>query len=128
MVEETEVCKTSVWQNIFYVDNLVKHGENGKNYCLDVGWYISNEFMFYIFNIIAIYVYLKKPVLGWISALSILVISLGVTFSVASANSFKFNWPSEGFNQPYYFENFYIKPFTRMIPYAMGTILGFLYS
>ena len=109
-VMEHQACTAVWWMNLLYINTL---GFSDRPLCLVHTWYLSDDFQYYIIAPVFIFMLYRWPIfggiflgLGWIGT-TVARIVLVVT-------------------GPLTFGNFYIPPWTRFGPYAIGIALGYL--
>ena len=124
-------CPKYWWTNLLYINNLYpwKLGEE----CFMWTWYLANDMQFYIIApLILVPLYYLAPV-GAIVALAVLMSGFVTTATLAGVYDFQSSVWASAFAYHYVPKTnlttddvLYIKPWTRISPYVVGLILGFL--
>ncbi|CAL1546666.1 unnamed protein product [Lymnaea stagnalis] len=115
------VCRDVWWWNLLYISNFINDG----TFCIQWSWYLPNDMQFYFLApLVLIPIALGYQYLGLLVALLQLACHLA-SFTVLeekyNASLFR-SVPNPG----NYLAKIYIKPWTRVGPYALGLILGFM--
>ncbi|KAI8739355.1 nose resistant to fluoxetine protein 6 [Biomphalaria glabrata] len=111
-------CRRYWWRNLLYISNFFDY----KEMCMTWSWYLPNDMQFYtiapVFTLPIVY--------GW-RKVSLLVAVLMVICHVGSTTlvieSYK-DWNNGSYKK--YMNRLYIKPWTRVAPYAIGLVLGYI--
>ena len=124
-------CADSWWTNLLYINNFKEflHTEE----CMGHTWYMANDMQMFVFSPIFIYTMYKLPIVGvsLTSAIAIASTSYRIWFYTDSRKRIA------DFNDIYGdaflpdanvgdFDYVYYKPWTRVAPYAIGLIVGFI--
>jgi peptidoglycan/LPS O-acetylase OafA/YrhL len=116
----------SIWRPILFVDNLV---ENGKNQCMDWGWYLQNDMQIFIYSMFLLMIYQKNKFAGYMALVWSVLLSFYWTFlAIYNGNYKNLTHSTDLAFQANYQEDIYIKPWSRCPPYLLGLALGMLYS
>jgi len=128
-------CADSWWTNLFYINNFQEFLNTED--CMGHTWYMANDMQMFVFSPILIYAMHKLPIVG-VSATGVIAIA---------STSYRIWWYADSekeigdFNDMYGFEGegegkggalpgdfeyVYSKPWTRIAPYAIGLIAGFI--
>ncbi|OMJ65503.1 hypothetical protein SteCoe_38101 [Stentor coeruleus] len=120
-------CSDYWYTNLIYLNNFIPDWKSSG--CLGVSWYLANDMQFFILSPIVLILYIKvHKLIGWLAVLSACI--CGIVSGGAMAHHFDLNVstfaPSNGSNQ---FNYYYVKPYCRIPPYALGLACGMiLYS
>jgi len=109
-------CKEMWFSNLLFINNFY-YGNSGTPYdltCINWTWTVAVEVQYYIFTPFFVWVYLKRPRLGFFFILLLAITSLVVTILI-----FVFYIGSDT-PDSYYFATVYVKPYCRMLPYLIG--------
>ncbi|XP_035826383.1 uncharacterized protein LOC101846512 [Aplysia californica] len=119
-------CRFTWWANLFYVNNLAPN----LNGCMGWCWYLATDMQCYLLSPLIIVPLFRRPVLGYIIAAfffvatSVIPFVLTVVYRYGTDVTFV-----EGHTEPLnkFRDNLYYFPvFSRMGPYVVGIMLGFL--
>ncbi|KAK7492833.1 hypothetical protein BaRGS_00015971 [Batillaria attramentaria] len=120
-------CKTTWWTNLLYLNNFVKVDK----LCMGHTWYLADDMQFYVISPLIFVPFYLSP---WYGSLVAGVVFLGSTITPAILTVEK-HYPAgvmsavEGEtaeSQRDYMADFYIKPYTRMAPYIVGMVAGYI--
>ncbi|XP_033763400.1 nose resistant to fluoxetine protein 6-like [Pecten maximus] len=116
---ERDFCEDTWWTNLLYINNLVKTDRS----CFAWAWYLANDMQFFVLSPLMLVPLFYSKIIGTIVCLAFL---LG-TFIATGVISTKYDLPPTSFiPSEKYFEYYYIKPWTRMGPYIIGIMAGYL--
>ncbi|CAF0840673.1 unnamed protein product [Brachionus calyciflorus] len=117
---ETEMCKSTWYINLLYLNNVWKRDKQ----CLGVSWYLSNDMQFHwIAPIVLLPLAFKKPKIG--VTISILFIIANIITSALVINSEPGS--EKGlFLYPYFYIFAYVVPWLRISPFMIGLLLGYI--
>lgn len=126
-------CVKYWWTNLLYINNFYPEL---ANMCLNWSWYLSNDMQFYVVSPIILYVMHRFQLRGTLIINGIIIIlcmiANGLLIDHYDGNpliSSLFTSLSSSNSMPGYLsytQNIYMKPYARIISYAVGLILGFL--
>ena len=129
-----ESCKQYWWTNLLYINNIypLKH----IDICMPWTWYLANDMQFYVIApLMIVPLYMFYPV-GLAVVGVLLTVNLATLGGISggyglSANSAKFDelvqsTSDEGPLEHNVTDDIYTKPWTRIGPYLIGTLLGFI--
>ncbi len=125
-------CEKYWWTNLLYINNFYPW-KSAEGTCIGWTWYLANDMQFYVISpLILIPMYFLFPVaLGIV--LILLVCSFAVTFALAGVYDFQANtFAPFAYNytvdltSPQYFDLVYQKPWSRIQPYLVGLLLGYV--
>ncbi|XP_059145283.1 nose resistant to fluoxetine protein 6-like, partial [Physella acuta] len=112
------VCRDTWWANILYITNLL----DDPNACINWSWYLPNDMQFYVVAPLALIpMALGQRVIGLL--VTFLLVACHFTTNAILQNKLH---TSIYRNVDKLVPNIYIKPWTRVGPYAIGIILGFI--
>jgi len=119
---EIDDCEDSWWTNLLYINNFVKYDKM----CMGWSWYLANDMQFFIISPI---IFLPIFYLGWIGLVVPFVLLIGNAMAsgiITSTNDLApiLELGAAGTNG--YFKMYYIKPYTRIGPYLVGMVTGYL--
>eukprot|EP01099_Mayorella_cantabrigiensis_P001320 TRINITY_DN1570_c0_g2_i3.p1 TRINITY_DN1570_c0_g2~~TRINITY_DN1570_c0_g2_i3.p1 ORF type:complete len:294 (-),score=29.46 TRINITY_DN1570_c0_g2_i3:558-1439(-) len=113
--------RDSWWTNILYINNFIPT-DGGQ--CMGWGWYLSNDFQYYIVTPIFILLWVRSrtqaSILWFFSLISSLIIT-AVLVDHYGINAYVL-LPSDS----NYYVIEYIKPYTRAAPYLIGMMVAFI--
>lgn len=118
-------CDQVAWTFPLFLNNFIL--PSGSNNCLIGAWYLPNDMQFYLISLPIMYLYVKHSrVFGWG------LLSMCVAFTIISSGSISYNEHlkvkvTDPHNLHYYFDDLYYKPWTRIGPYAIGLMAGFIF-
>ncbi|XP_060069287.1 nose resistant to fluoxetine protein 6-like [Ylistrum balloti] len=116
---ERDFCEDTWWTNLLYINNLVKTDKS----CFTWAWYLANDMQFFVLSPLMLVPLFYSKVIGMITCLAFLT----GTFIATGVVSTKYDLPVSTFiPSEKYFEYYYIKPWTRMGPYIVGIMAGYL--
>eukprot|EP01133_Synstelium_polycarpum_P007426 gene7426-8687_t len=121
----TSTCDKYWWTNILYINNL--YPATLDNECMSWGWYMANDFQFYLIAPFVVVAFRSKKLAGYVFVA--LLVALTFTTNI---------WLSLKFNIGTFFDlsivattfatDIYQKPWCRIGPYAVGMGLAFVYT
>ncbi|XP_052221322.1 nose resistant to fluoxetine protein 6-like isoform X1 [Dreissena polymorpha] len=111
------------WMNLLYINNF----QDSKTMCMGWSWYLANDMQFYIISPLILVLLFYSRIGGVILSVAFVIgnfISAGVVTNAHnfSANMLVRNRDEEG--DP--FALLYIKPWTRIGPYIVGLLTGYV--
>ena len=116
-------CDEYWYANFIYLNNFIPGFDN---ICIDTTWYLSIDMQFFLISPLVILVYVKySKELGWLIICSLCLIN------VIAAGIIAYHYdlnpaPLSGGSKIEYFNYYYIKPYTRIAPYALGLGCGII--
>ena len=125
-------CKKYWWTNILYINNFYPKSFGAQ--CIGWSWYMANDMQFYVIGPLILYLMYRFKMLGTILVNGLLIlVHLIVTAVLMVKYKMISNFPlhdgimglAELSNNKYQ-DYVYGKPYTRVAPYAVGIILGYL--
>ncbi|XP_050524824.1 nose resistant to fluoxetine protein 6-like isoform X2 [Daktulosphaira vitifoliae] len=120
-------CRNVWWLYLLYLNNYIKP----DTLCEIHTWFMPCEFHFTIMGIILTYIIHRSPKFGFNILVSLIVISTAILFNITYMNHIPANLE---FNVDFvknvtsniYFMSVYVKSHTRVGPYIVGAIFGYL--
>ncbi|XP_046381394.2 nose resistant to fluoxetine protein 6-like [Haliotis rufescens] len=112
-------CKQVWWTNLLYVNNLVHVDDQ----CMGWSWYLADDMQFYIISPFFIFLLHRIPVVGILA--TVMMMCAGVASSFAK--EYKFGGDMFRMKEnPHYWADVYIVPWTRVAAYCVGILLGYI--
>ena len=118
-------CEKYWWTNIVFLNNFIPW--DAPCGCFGWGWYLANDYQFFIITPFLLILYYKNKKLGWVLSLMLLIVSFFVTFALAYDSEFAVDYVTLAPNYLDYWYKIYSKPYCRIQPYLIGVILAYLY-
>jgi len=116
-------CAKYWWANLLFITNFIPDGKSSD--CLVVAWYMSNDMQFYLLTPLIIYIYVKfQRAFGWIAVGLLCLVSVITAWEVAA--KYDLNVVVIAPNNAEYTYYYYVKPYCRVAPYALGMACGFI--
>ncbi|XP_077861749.1 nose resistant to fluoxetine protein 6-like [Saccoglossus kowalevskii] len=123
-------CYDWWWTNLLYINNLVPFPGNENSMCMAWTWYLANDMQFYVISPIIIVLLHKK----WYFGMTAIVTFLCGCFAATAALTVEYGIPVNMLQSPYKnvtdptagFAQTYTKPYTRIAPYLVGMVVGYL--
>lgn len=113
-------CHKYWYANLLYMNNFIPNYKTES--CLAPSWYLADDMQFFFISPIILIIYLKISVkLAWGIIIGLNV--LGIATSAAIAHHFDLN-PVIFATGDEYFDYYYVKPYCRVPPYALGIACG----
>jgi len=112
-------CDTYWWYNILYINNFIK--DAGK--CVGHVWYLANDMQFFLLSPIILYTYKIHKIAGHIMASVFWLISIGSNIGITASGKYGITFGNQG--EGFMFD-IYTKPYTRIGPYVIGMVAGYL--
>lgn len=124
--DETQSDCTKYWWTMpLFINNLYMPNDDGAS-CLTGSWYLANDMQFFLISPPIIYLYVKESrAIGW--TLTGFLAAVCVLFSGVIAWDLDLNVVPASPEDRYYMADYYYKPYTRIGPYAIGLMVGFIY-
>ncbi|XP_025112800.1 nose resistant to fluoxetine protein 6-like [Pomacea canaliculata] len=117
-------CKMSWWTNLLYINNFV----DLDNSCMGFTWYLANDMQFYILSpliFVPFYYSVKYGMIAYGIFLTATVVTPACLTVADHLPASLFTAGTQGVVEKYQHE-LYIKPYTRMGPYIVGMVTGYL--
>jgi len=118
-------CENYWWTNITFLNNFIPW--DSPSGCFGWGWYLANDYQFFLITPFLLILYYKKKMWGWIVAISLLLISFFLTFGLAYAENYAVDYVTLAPNYLDYWNQVYSKPYCRIQSYLIGIILAYIY-
>ena len=125
-------CQKFWWSNLLYINNFYPwQSINGS--CIGWTWYLANDMQFYVISpLILLPMYFLFPV-ALVIVIALLFVSVIVTGVLTGVYNYQANFFSAvaynytmSLSGPQYFDLVYSKPWSRIQPYLVGLLLGFV--
>jgi len=116
-------CKDYWWTNLVFLNNFIPDGDGSG--CLGQSWYLANDMQFFFISPPIFFLYHKgSRLLGWVcvAALCLLAVLYGSLISRHEDYNAVFIAPNNTAGN--YMGHYYIKPYARVAPYAVGIACG----
>lgn len=118
-------CKTTWWTNLLYVNNLVKPDES----CMGWSWYLADDMQMYILSPLILIPFFYNARLGALVSGVFMVGTLTTTAVIAAIHKYPvqvFSPHAPTKQDDTYNRLMYIPFFTRMGPYILGLVTGYM--
>lgn len=126
---DIDYCKKYWWRNVLYITNFFP----SSKMCMIHTWYLSTDMWIHNFSPILLIPLVLSPIVGGITALALMILTIGATYGVY----YKYDFPptSTGFAanlaaDPEGFDRFmkyvYTAPWIRYIPNLIGILFGYI--
>ncbi|XP_066294090.1 nose resistant to fluoxetine protein 6-like isoform X1 [Branchiostoma lanceolatum] len=116
-------CINNWWYNFLYINNFLDMVKGTE--CMAWTWYLANDMQFFIISVPIIWLTFKYFLVGMITQSVLLLASFGTTIGLAIHYNLQPAMSSVGQN-PDAGNLYYQKPYCRIGPYLVGTLLGYL--
>ena len=116
-------CEDYWWASFLYLGNLVPFDQSP---CVGWAWYVPVDFQFYLFSPVVLIPYMKSKTLGYLSCLLTLIGSFLYIGIISSINDFTPTFLA-GYSTSKQNGLLYTKPFSRIPPFIIGLVIGFIY-
>ena len=110
------------WRNYFLIQNIYR--TDLFPFIIWI-WTVSSDFFYYIISLVILYAYQKSEVKGYLLALAVILSSTLFSFITSQINSYIPSLSATVFNDDQSL-TLYFNAFTRVVPYTIGNICGFL--
>ena len=129
-----ESCERYWWTNLLYINNIypLKH----IDICMPWTWYLANDMQFYVIAplmIVPLYMFypVGLAVVGMLLTVNLATLGgitggYGISTGVAKFDELSQSFSEEGPLEHNITDDIYTKPWTRIGPYLIGTLLGFV--
>ncbi|XP_033748135.1 nose resistant to fluoxetine protein 6-like [Pecten maximus] len=125
---QPDPCSSSWWASLLYISNFYPSSGNLQKICMPWTWYLSNDMQFYIISPIFIILLLRYRKAG-VGACVAMIIAC-VFIRLMTAVEYGIYLPNQGVtkhtNDIYATNPTYNRPYTRIAPYMVGILLGYL--
>ncbi|XP_005108614.2 O-acyltransferase like protein [Aplysia californica] len=124
MPADEENCENYGWTNLLYVNNLV----HNENLCMGQSWYLANDMQFYLVSPL-LFVPLYYNMYAGLAVCGTVLLSSWIVTGVLSSDK---DWIASEFAMTFTnpqlerFTDYYIAPYTRVGPFVIGILAGYL--
>ncbi|XP_033725178.1 nose resistant to fluoxetine protein 6-like [Pecten maximus] len=116
-----DVCIKHWWRNLLYIQNFFPVTEQ----CIGWSWYLANDMQFFIITPLILIPLYRKPVVGYI-IIGVLIMEQFLFRGLISVYyGFKMNIPDPQ-HQLDWFNEMYQRPYSRISPYLIGILTGYV--
>ena len=115
-------CRDHWWTNMLYVNNLVPFKTETTEECFGHGWYLANDMQFFIILPLFVVAYMYNRRAGYAALFGGFWAS--IIYSLWGAGHF--DWSVNLFDGSPYGLDYYIRPWTRIPPYLVGSATALL--
>jgi peptidoglycan/LPS O-acetylase OafA/YrhL len=115
-------CKRYWWTNMLYVNNLVPFKDTFTEQCFGHAWYLGNDMQFFIILPLFIVAYTYNRRAGYASLFAGFWAS--IIYSLWGADHF--HWSAGVDGPPHQVDYYYLRPWTRIPPYLVGSATALL--
>ncbi|GAB1599304.1 nose resistant to fluoxetine protein 6-like [Argonauta hians] len=119
---ENNFCKDTWYYNLLYVNNLVS---NSIRTCMAWSWYLANDMQFYIISPILLMALYKSPIIGYVVFFALLLAQMLSAGIISTQKHLSVSIFAKNTLSTEYFQDIYIKPYTRIGPYLIGILYGY---
>ncbi|XP_021358198.1 nose resistant to fluoxetine protein 6-like [Mizuhopecten yessoensis] len=128
MADQYDTCSSSWWSNLLYINNFYPDSGSLGKICMAWTWYLANDMQFFIISPIFIILLLRYRKAG-ISACVAMIIAC-VFVRLMTAIEYGIHLPNQAVTKHtddiYATNTTYNRPYTRIAPYMVGVLLGYL--
>ena len=117
-----QTCKRYWWTNMLYVNNLVPFKDTFTEQCFGHAWYLGNDMQFFIILPLFIVAYTYNRRAGYASLFAGFWAS--IIYSLWGADHF--HWSAGVDGPPHQVDYYYLRPWTRIPPYLVGSATALL--
>lgn len=127
----TEYCKASWWANMLYINNFFPQFK--KVQCMNWTWFLALDMQFFLITPVLVIILYKSRAAGIAIIGVIITACVAITMGLIGYYGLPIHfWQSEYYNATetgYYKDIDYIheKPYTRIIPFVIGVLLGYIF-
>uniref|UniRef100_A0A0N5AGU8 NRF domain-containing protein n=1 Tax=Syphacia muris TaxID=451379 RepID=A0A0N5AGU8_9BILA len=123
---ERNYCRDSWWANMIYLNNFILQDST----CMGWTWYLAIDMQFHVFAPIFLLLFFRSKIAGLRACTLTILLSSAINLFTVLSNGYP---PAPLLTaklqivkdlQPYW-ENVYVKPYIRCIPYVAGLIVGY---
>jgi peptidoglycan/LPS O-acetylase OafA/YrhL len=116
----TDICST-MWREVLFLSNFI---ENGERSCMPWGWYLQVDFQLFVAGIFLLYLYSKDRRYFTAATIFLGIASTVFVFVYGQIHNVKMTADLTAQAGTDVFNDTYIKPHARCVPYLMGLLLG----
>ncbi|XP_060083819.1 nose resistant to fluoxetine protein 6-like [Ylistrum balloti] len=121
-------CQSSWWASLLYIQNFYPSSGRLDKICMGWTWYLANDMQFFIISPIFIVLLLRYRRAGLISCVAMIIAC--VFIRLMTAIEFGMYLPNQSVTKHtddvYAHNPTYNRPYTRIAPYMVGILLGYL--
>ncbi|XP_069135206.1 nose resistant to fluoxetine protein 6-like [Argopecten irradians] len=121
-------CSSSWWSSLLYINNFYPGSGSLGKICMAWTWYLSNDMQFFIISPIFIILLLRYRKVG--VSVCVAMIAACVFIRLMTAIEYGIHIPSQAVTKhkddAYAGNTLYNRPYTRIAPYMVGMLLGYL--
>jgi peptidoglycan/LPS O-acetylase OafA/YrhL len=116
-------CKNYWWTNLVFLNNFIPDGDGSG--CMGWSWYLANDMQFFLITPIILHIYHKiSKALGWLILMGLVLTHMLTNALIA--NHYEY-WVGGLASIGASFQKVYVKPYTRVGPYAVGIMFGLIF-
>ncbi|KAK3084394.1 hypothetical protein FSP39_012849 [Pinctada imbricata] len=126
-----ELCQDKWWTNLLYINNFYPNYGDVNQQCMGWSWYLANDMQFFILSpifIILLYRWRRAGIVVTIATIACCIIARAVTVYELGIYIPSVQTPTKHVNDGYAKGSrpLYDKPYTRIAPYMVGMLLGYI--
>ncbi|GAU88231.1 hypothetical protein RvY_00971 [Ramazzottius varieornatus] len=127
----TEYCKSYWWSNMLYINNFFPLFK--KIQCMNWTWFLALDMQFFLITPILVFILYKSRVAGMAIIGVIITACIATTMGIIGYYGLPIHfWQEEYYNATetgYHKDIDYIyeKPYTRITPFVIGVLLGYIF-
>lgn len=125
---ENDPCQTKWWANLLYINNFYPNNGALNTQCMAWSWYLANDMQFFIISPIIIILLRRNRYVG-IGTCVFLIVACSF-IRLMTSFEYGIRIPSqlvtEHKDDPYSVNPLYNRPYTRITPYIVGMLLGYI--
>jgi len=111
-------CDKYWWYNILYINNF----KDEALVCQGHVWYLANDMQFFLLSPLFLYSFKQSRLFGYLVSASLWLTSTGCLLGITLSGSYGILMQDMGNS----FAKIYVKPWTRIGPYIIGLVTGYL--
>ncbi|XP_060070113.1 nose resistant to fluoxetine protein 6-like [Ylistrum balloti] len=116
-----DVCIKHWWRNLLYVQNFFPVTEQ----CIGWSWYLANDMQFFIITPLILIPLYRKPLVGYVIIGVLMMEQFLFRGLISVYYGFKMNIPDPQ-HQLDWFNEMYQRPYSRISPYLIGILTGYV--
>ena len=126
-------CESYWWTNMLYISNIIP--PNLGEECMRWTWYLSNDMQFFVISPLLLLLLYHSALLGFIAVGILMMGSFIASGAISSYYEFDNSYPGlqyfSGIRNVFnptvmWADELYIKPYSRIQPYLVGILLGYI--
>lgn len=122
ITSKTEECSSYWWTYPTFLNTIVPNGRG--NFCVGWGWYLANDMQFFLITPPILFLYFKSSrLVGHITCIVMIFVHMIGTWLAVYHNDVKVVCLD---NTEEWFAWYYVKPYCRIAPYAIGLFSGMI--